>query len=101
MKNAINTKHNLDFLAKPWERDESIVVYKVGTCHGQYTFTKKGIELISVINDSPHNGHLNDVFEWFEYAAKTQNLNLYIRGFLNNRFRNHCITKRGFSKLPT
>jgi hypothetical protein len=97
--NAIQTKHNLDFEACPWPRDPSITLFKVGTCHGQYMVNDIGLHLISVINDDPGNGHLEDVFEWFEYSAKTNKLNLFIREFFNDRFKKHCIEKRGYAEL--
>jgi hypothetical protein len=97
--NAIQTKHNLDFQAAEWKRDKRIMVFKVGTCHGQYYFSKKGIEIVSIKNDNPGNGHLDDVFEWFEYAARTQHKTLFIREFINYRFMNHCIHKRGFIRM--
>lgn len=59
-------------------------------------FTKDGLEIISIINNEKGNGHLEDVFEWFEYAARTQKLKLWIRAFMNDRFKKHCIEKRGF-----
>jgi hypothetical protein len=100
MKNAITTEHKLDFMATVWHRDPGIMVFKVGTCHGQYVFSDQGLEIISIINDKPGNGHLNDVFQWFEYAARVQKLNLLIRAFMNNRFKKHCIKKRGFKAIP-
>lgn len=87
-------------MAAPWRLDPGIMVYKVGTCHGQYSFTDKGIEIISVVNDNPHNGHLDDVFEWFEFSARVNKRDLFVRGFLNKRFRKHCLEKRGFKQVP-
>jgi len=95
--NAIQTKHNLDFLAAPWHRDKRVMAFKVGTCHGQYAFIEGKLSLISVINEVPGNGHLDDVFEWFEYAARVQGVDLVITEFFNDRFKEHCLKKRGFS----
>jgi N-acetylglutamate synthase-like GNAT family acetyltransferase len=104
--NAITTKHALDFMAMPWYNDlvpnnDGIMVFEVGTCHGQYLVSKEGLEIISITNDMPGNGHLEDVFEWFEFAAKQQGIDLYIRAFLNPQFKIHCIEKRGFRKFGT
>ena len=99
MRNAIKTTHDLDFEACPWPRDKSIMLFKIGSCHGQYVFSDMGLEIISIINNTPGNGHLNDVFEWFEYAAKAQGLKLIIREFFNARFKMHCILKRGYSDI--
>lgn len=98
--NAITTKHNLDFLATHWHRDPRVMVYKVGTCSGQYQFIDGKLVLISVINDQPGNGHLDDVFEWFEFAARSQHVPLVIAEFFNDRFKKHCIDKRGFKQIP-
>lgn len=96
MKNAVDTKHHLNFEATPWPRDNRIMAYRVGTCHGQYSFMDGSLVLISIVNESPGNGHLEDVFEWFEYAAKAQRIPLVIAEFFNYRFKKHCIEKRGF-----
>lgn len=98
--NAIKTKHNLDFEAVPWPRNPFIIVFRVGTCHGQYDMDDKQLRLISVINESQGNGHLEDVFEWFEYASKVNELDFIICEFFNERFKRHCIEKRGFRELP-
>lgn len=94
--NAIQTKHNLDFEAREWPRDKRVMEFKVGTCHGQYAIVDKKLTIISIINDTPGNGHLEDVFEWFEFAAKAQGVDLMIAEFMNDRFKKHCIEKRGY-----
>ncbi len=48
----------------------------------------------------PGNGHLEDVFEWFEYACIRDCKGLIIREFFNDRFYNHCIEKREFIPEP-
>lgn len=66
----MKTTHSLEFLAAPFEHDDSLVRFKVGSCHGLYGCTNEAYELIAVMNDQPGNGHLTDVFEWFEASAK-------------------------------
>lgn len=97
--NAIQTKHNLDFEARQWHRDKRVMEFKVGTCHGLYNFQGGRMVIISIVNDSPGNGHLEDVFEWFEFAAKAQGVDLMIAEFMNDRFKKHCIEKRGYKPL--
>lgn len=94
--NAIITKHKLDF-----EAAESALglLFRVGTCEGQYIILKDSVCILSVINNSPHNGHLDDVFEWFEYSAKSNNINLLVLECMNKKFYNHLVFKRGFSEL--
>jgi hypothetical protein len=97
--NAIQTTHNLDFGACPWPLDlteAGIMAYRIGTCHGIYQFDDDGISIIAIHNDTPGNGHLEDVFQWFEFSAQAQKKDLYIRRFFNPQFKQHCITKRGF-----
>lgn len=97
--NAIQTDHNLDFEAAEWKRDKRVMVFRIGTCHGQYGFKKGTLMLISIINETPGNGHLNDVFQWFEFAAKTQGIDLMVCELMNTRFMQHLILKRGFVKF--
>lgn len=98
--NAIKTKHNLDFEACPWPRNPSIMLFRVGSCHGQYFFDENSLYILSVVNDTPGNGHLDDVFEWFEYSARTNDKLLTILEFMNLQFKRHCIDKRGFKEIP-
>jgi hypothetical protein len=52
------------------------------------------------MNDRPGNGHLEDMFEWFEHSCKRDNKALVIAEFFNERFKKHCIEKRGFTEIP-
>jgi hypothetical protein len=96
--NAIKTTHNLDFQVAPWARDPSgaIQLFKIGTCHGQWYTHGPAFVILSIVNDSPGNGHLDDVFQWFEYACKRDKYALVIDELMNERFKKHCIEKRGF-----
>lgn len=98
--NAIKTTHNLDFEAMPWERDPSMIKFKVGTCHGVYSSGEFIFRIIAVINDKPGNGHLDDVFQWFENSCRRDNKALMMMEFFNDRFKKHCIEKRGFVEVP-
>lgn len=100
MKNAIETKHKLDFEARPWKGGlvDGVVQYRIGTCTGLYEYNDEGISIIVIDNDKPGNGHLDDVFEWFEYAAREKKKRLWIRQFFNSLFQDHCIKKRGFTQ---
>lgn len=99
--NHIQTTHHLDFLSKPdpinaltgddWQR------FKIGTCHGQWRATKSAYEILSVINDKPGNGHLNDVFEWFEHSCRRDQKALIVREIWNKGFYAH-LKKCGFKR---
>lgn len=101
-QNVIITTHNLDFEAKPFyiqiPGEPTNICFKVGTCHGLYIITKTAVEIIAITNEQKGNGHLNDVFEWFEYSCKTSKRNLRIVELMNKQFEKHLITKRGFQK---
>lgn len=102
MQNAIETTHKLDFLTA--QNDFSLFrgdgnLFKVGTCRGQWGNTNDSYYILSVINEVKGNGHLDDVFEWFEYSCKRDGKNLLILECFNKRFYEHLITKRGFIPL--
>ena len=111
------TKHNLSFEIAEWKifgwkakliqliflgknyNLQGWLLYRVGTVHGQWRSTEDALEILSFINNQPGNGHLEDVFEWFEMSCKRDNKNLIIRSFWNENFKNHCIKKREFLPL--
>jgi len=96
----MKTKHNLPFESAPWPRNPAIQVFRIGTCEGQWMSTELAYIIISVINSSPGNGHLEDVFEWFENSCKRDKKALMILEFFNDQFKTHCIEKRGFIAIP-
>ena len=98
--NAVITKHELDFESCQWPIDPNINLFRVGTVTGQWYFDDKGLNILSFLNDQPGNGHLEDVFQWFEYSAKTYKVPLIILECMNERFKEHLIAKRGFVKIP-
>lgn len=104
-ENAIRTKHNLDFEVKPFhiqiEGTPANICFRVGTCRGMYAINQTSIDIIAIENHAKGNGHLDDVFEWFEFSCKQNKLNLRIMEFLNKRFKKHLILKRGFQKQGT
>lgn len=102
--NEIKTTHNLDFCWKPSVYNfggSDHKEYKVGTCHGQWGSTFDSYYVLSVINREPGNGHLDDVFEWFEHSAKRDGKNLMVLDCENQRFYNHLLAKRGFVALDS
>lgn len=114
--NAIRTVHNLDFEIARWNSpfkelmDEvgafisdkgdypeiEWLLFRVGTCHGQWRQTPEAYEILSIVNEDPGNGHLNDVFQWFEFACKKSKKPLRVLSFLNKSFAESLIRKRGF-----
>ena len=99
--NSIITTHKLDFEAcdSPYAifgGDHKM--FRIGTCEGQWTSTEDCYVIISVNNDFG-NGHLEDVFEWFEFSCKRDKKNLLVVECMNERFYMHLLSKRGFIPL--
>jgi|SRR3989344_2959061 len=102
MPNAIITTHQLDFMATPSPYNFlgcNQILFKIGTTEGVYGNTSDSYYILAVKNTVKGNGHLNDVFEWFEYAAKRDNKNLLVLECFNKDFYNHLLQKRGFVAL--
>lgn len=70
--------------------------FRVGTCGGLYRATDKSYDILAISNESPGNGHLNDVFEWFENSCKRDRKKLRVLEVWNENFKTHLLTKRGF-----
>lgn len=94
------TTHGLDFFVAQSPYDNEQKIFRVGTCKGQWGSVTDAYYILSVINSKPGNGHLDDVFEWFEHSCKRDGKNLLVLecGF-NPRFYQHLISKRGFVPL--
>lgn len=93
------TTHNLEFEAAPWREHPLIILFRVGTCHGQWFSTDDAYCIISIMNETPGNGHLEDVFEWFVNSCKRDKKALIVMELMNNRFKEHLIKKRGFHDM--
>jgi hypothetical protein len=93
--------NNLDFYSaeSPYAIFDNHLMFRVGTCEGQWCSTEDCYVIISVTNSCPGNGHLQDVFEWFENSCKRDNKNLLVVECMNKRFYKHLISKRGFIPL--
>ena len=93
--NALKTQHDLDFEVGLWIVP-GFKRFRVGTCKGLFRQTDCTIDILSIVNDSPGNGHLNDVMEWFEYSCKFSGYVFRILEVWNLEFKEHLIKKRGF-----
>jgi len=95
----LTTQHSLDFEVAPYENNIDTVEwlrFRVGTCYGLWASLPSSYDILAIDNKKPHNGHFNDVMEWFENSAKRDNKQLRILEIMNDRFRDHLINKRGF-----
>ena len=102
--NAIKTTHNLYFEVadSPYnvlDTGSGHKIFRVGTCTGQWGSAKDSFFIMSVVNKCKGNGHLTDVFEWFEWSCKQSNRNLIVLECINKDFYTHLISKRGFIPL--
>lgn len=91
------TIHNLPFEVRPGKYEH--MEYRVGTVTGQWGSCSDSFYILSFLNHEQGNGHLDDVFEWFEYSCKRDGKNLIILECMNEDFYRHLITKRGFIAL--
>ncbi len=73
--------------------------FRVGTCEGLYSWNDKQYIIVAIVNNQPSNGHLSDVFEWFENSCRRDKKDLVVAELMNERFAIHLITKRGFTVL--
>lgn len=88
--------NELEFLcARHWMK--GFIAYKVGTCHGIYTSDENNFQILAVVNESPGNGHLQDVFDWFENSCIRDKKGLMFMEVWNPGLKNHLI-KRGFEE---
>lgn len=101
LSNVIQTKHNLDFEACPWESalgvDENFTKFRIGTCEGLWKATDTTYDILAITNSQPGNGHFEDVLQWFEHSCKRDRKSFRILEVWNKRFKMHLIRKRGFS----
>lgn len=95
----METTHNLLFEAAIYDRMPAISLFKVGTVHGQWFCTPEAYCIMSIVNEQPGNGHLTDVFEWFEASCKRDKKALIVMELMNERFKKHLLEKRGFDDM--
>lgn len=91
---VFHTDHNLDFEGAIWDAD--FIAFRVGTCHGLYGSDDKSYFIVAIQNDVQGNGHLEDVFQWFENSCRRDGKRLRVIEIMNPRFGNYLINKRGF-----
>jgi hypothetical protein len=96
MITPFQSSHKLDFLNAD---DFPYSLFKIGTCNGQWGCLKDSYFILSILNDEPGNGHLDDVFEWFENSCKRDGKNLLVLEIMNERFYTHLTSKKGFIPL--
>jgi hypothetical protein len=96
----MKTTHRLEFEIAEWPYSSDILLFRVGSCTGQWFSSDFAYHILSILNEKPGNGHLQDVFEWFEASCLRDGKALMIMDFFNPEFKRHCIEKRGFKEVP-
>jgi len=74
-------------------------LFRIGTCEGLWQATATSYIIIAITNSNNGNGHLTDVFEWFENSCKRDGKTLRVVEIMNSGFMAHLINKRGFKKI--
>lgn len=104
MKSEFKSTHDLPFMSAEWNNPIGMLLgggwmlYKIGTVEGQWRCHDGAYQILSFLNDVPGNGHLQDVFDWFENSCKRDKKALQVLELFNERFATHLISKRGFIK---
>ena len=96
------SEHNLDFEVTPWKYNLEPIFkwqkFRIGTCEGLWRFFNNSYEILAIENIEKGNGHLIDVFDWFENSCKRDGYSLKVLEFFNEKFKKYLIEKRGFEK---
>jgi hypothetical protein len=101
-KNFVS-EHNLDFLVADYHLQlsskEIWKLFKIGSCEGLWTMDDESYKILAISNNIPHNGHFNDVLQWFGHYAKKHGRTLKFLEVWNPKLKEHLINKRGFKEI--
>lgn len=98
MNKLFQSSHALNFEVADWVMGP-YVQFRIGTCHGLWNATDNSYDILAIDNKEKGNGHLEDVFEWFENSCKRDNKDLKVLEVWNKTFKRHLIEKRGFNDI--
>lgn len=97
---VFKSTNNIIFEVAP-HFDKDVLHYRVGTCTGIYSWDANNYNIIAIVNDKQGNGHLQDVFDWFENSCKRDKKNLKVVEIMNGKFYKHLIDKKGFKAIDS
>lgn len=86
----------MPFETREWYLSKEFNEFRIGTCEGLWRSKDKYYEILSVVNNDPGNGHLEDVLDWFENSCRRDKYHLKILDIMNEKFKKHLIEKRNF-----
>lgn len=69
--------------------------FRIGTCEGLWTEKGRCYRILALMNREPHNGHLEDVFEWFMHSAKRDGFDFIVHEVMNPAM-GRLLIRRGF-----
>lgn len=95
---VFKSTHNLPFEATKGSDYMDFNHFRIGSCTGLWRAKNRQYQILSIVNTKPHNGHLEDVFDWFKQSCKRDRYNLVILEIFNRRFKKHLMEKRGFKE---
>lgn len=87
--------HNLYFEVADWFYND-FKRFRIGSIDGLWRSTSFSYDILAIKNESPGNGHLQDVFDWFENSCRRDERSLRVLEVWNKKFKAHLIQKRGF-----
>lgn len=94
-EHEFKSTHSIAFEVAPHFMPD-FLYFRVGTIDGIYCWSEKSYMILAITNEKKGNGHLQDVFDWFENSCKRDKKNLMVLEVWNKRFKKHLIKKRGF-----
>lgn len=92
------------FEIAPWNNPlntDGWLLFRVGTCNGQWRSTDTAYEILSFFNHTPGNGDFDHALEYFYISCKRDKKDLLIREVQNEELKKHLINKRGFALFNT
>jgi hypothetical protein len=87
------------FEVAPWNHPLNLdgwLLFRVGTCNGQWMATETAYQILSVVNDQPGNGNFKHTMEYFEASCRRDGKELQILEVSNERLRKH-LEENGFT----
>lgn len=92
-------EHMLSISWFRWEKSvghEKVYKFICGTVDGIFTVERDRIVMIGIGNMDPGNGHVVDVFQWFDRAAKELKKDFWVVEIINAGFHRCLVERHGF-----
>lgn len=75
--------HSLPFECAAWPLSDEFLAFRIGTCRGLWRCARDAYEILVIVNEQPDNGHLQDVFDWFDHSCRRDSRNINILEILS------------------